>query len=234
MCICGLGFSLFFYCLQIKLPKSHPDTLCQPQFHTSRPLCAVTRTDSRKHTLLHFVACHRATLIYACWSSSSECSNTYTAQLSHMRISYYPNNRCTSTRAHTYSNIWQSQANCRNSMNFTPLHKTHKHFISTSAEEVRSFFCFAERSVCSQPVIHSHTCRNTTKHLCLHLKRTLRPFWTTGHEWLLTRTRQRWRTKCAYGHTPLYLSAIPLHGCLTRPHLLWGHSPTSWLEVVPE
>lgn len=149
MCICGLAFSLFFYCLQPKLPKSHPDILCQPQSHTSKPLHAVKLTDSRKCTLLYFVDFHWATLIYACWSYGPESNNTYTAQLSPMCIWYYPYNRCTIMHAYTYPNIWQSQASCNNSMNSIHLYKTHKHFIYMCTKEVHNLFHFTGRSMCS-------------------------------------------------------------------------------------
>lgn len=64
-------------------------------------------------------------------------------------LSYYPNNRCTSMRVHTSSNIWQSQAYSNTSINFIHLHRTHKHFIYKSTEEVHNLFHFTERSMYS-------------------------------------------------------------------------------------
>lgn len=45
----------FSNCLQLKLPRSHPDTLCRPQSHTSKSPHAITHAGCRKRSLLDFV-----------------------------------------------------------------------------------------------------------------------------------------------------------------------------------
>lgn len=232
-CIFVAWLFLFSFsdCLQLKLSKSHPDTLCQPQSHMSQSLHAITHTDSRKRTLLDFVPSPEPPRFTP---AEAMVPSVITPTLHSCPTCVYPIIQttdapaCIHTHTPTSGDHKLTVKTPWTSLIFTKLTNTS----SVQLKRCITFFT-SLKEVCAFNVAFTGTHREIQPITCTYSESTYLVLLNNRAWMALTETLHRCCTQCACRYTPFYFLVIPVP-VPTRLTCCEAHFSTFWLEVGPE